>query len=164
MSGFFPHTAYEEDQPRAHAILITHCLHRGFTVGGIIGAGIGSARSVFQRKPFIPTLLRSTGNGALIGTGLLAVGVAGRMWGREEIEWKDRAWRLCENKGQVGVDNWSLGGMGVGAASAGLGMRALGWKGVLGGAALGSIVGTVGYMATMRKEKGKQEGSGIASG
>jgi len=91
------------------------------------------------------------------------VGVTIRMWGREEIEWKDRAWRLCENEGQMGVDNWSLGGMGVGAASAGLGMRALGWKGVVGGAALGSIVGTVGYMAALRKSKGKHEGSGISS-
>lgn len=31
----------------------------------------------------------------------MAVAVPARMWGREEIEWQDRSWRLLENKGQV---------------------------------------------------------------
>ena len=31
---------------------------------------------------------------AVWGMGLLALGLVGRMWGREEVEWKDRSWRL----------------------------------------------------------------------
>jgi hypothetical protein len=33
--------------------------------------------------------------------GIVSVGLVGRMWGREDIEWKDRSWRLMENKGQL---------------------------------------------------------------
>ena len=82
--------------------------------------------------------------------GLLALGLAGRMRGREEIEWQDRAWRLLENEGQMSTDDWSLEGMVVGVALAVLAAR----RGVIviknrpmavvGAAGLGSLVGTEG--------------------
>jgi len=53
-----------------------------------------------------------TGVFAQIATGLMAFAVPGRMFGREEIEWKDRSWRLMENKGQLEVchTHWQLNG------------------------------------------------------
>lgn len=70
------------------------------------------------------------------------------MWGREKIEWQDRAWRLLENKGQVECDDFAAGGAVVGLLGAGWGMRGvgLGWRGVVGGAGVGSLVGVMGYM------------------
>jgi hypothetical protein len=71
------------------------------------------------------------------------------MRGREEIEWQDRSWRLLENKGQLECDDWTYPGMAVGLAGViGSGSaKALGWRGVLGGAGVGSVVGMMGYMA-----------------
>lgn len=74
---------------------------------------------------------------------LMVPGIPGRMWGREEIEWKDRSWRLLENKGQLEVDDWTyVGILGGAVASA----RLRGWRGKIGGIGLGSVAGTVGYM------------------
>jgi hypothetical protein len=149
MSRYFPHPQYAEDQRLSHTILITHCLHRGFAAGGVIGASIGATRSLLSKSsPHKLTLsisvLRGAGTGALIGTGLLAVGVTARMWGREEIEWKDRAWRLCENEGQKNTDDGSLVGIAVALAAGGMakGARVVGWRGLVGGAAVGSLVGS----------------------
>lgn len=47
------------------------------------------------------------------------------------------------------VDDWSLGGALLGVAAVAFsdrGIRGLGWRGVLGGAGIGSLVGTGGYM------------------
>ena len=74
---------------------------------------------------------------------LMVPGIPARMWGREEIEWKDRSWRLLENKGQVECDDWTYGGMAVGAAMA---LRTTGWRGKVGSIGIGSVVGTAGYM------------------
>jgi hypothetical protein len=69
------------------------------------------------------------------------------MWGRQEIEWQDRSWRLLENKGQVECDDWTYPGMAVGLAGVlGSGGAAMGWRGVVGGMGLGSLGGMVGYM------------------
>lgn len=72
----------------------------------------------------------------------------GRMQGRENIEWKDRSWRLLENEGQLETDDWTYIGMAV--APAVLVARKgpnLGWRSYVGAAGLGSVVGMVGYMA-----------------
>ncbi|MCJ1403736.1 hypothetical protein MMC11_006959 [Xylographa trunciseda] len=169
MSHLFPHTAYAEDQPLVHTILTTHVLFRGFQSGAAIGLLVGSARhsvallrqrrapsplSVLYtpaRLAFLPAVItRSTAVGAVVGMALMAVALPGRMWGREEIEWQDRSWRLLENKGQMEVDTWGLMGAGVGAVAGiwgrkGLVERGL-WKGIAGGAGVGTMVGVVGYM------------------
>jgi hypothetical protein len=69
----------------------------------------------------------------------------GQMWGKEEIEWEDRSWRLLENKGQMAVDDWSLVGTAAGLIA---GLRAQpfsAWR-VAGGAGIGSMIGVGGYM------------------
>lgn len=63
-----------------------------------------------------------------------------RMYGRDEIEWRDRSWRLLENKSQVAVDDWTYLGMLVGAATS-VGKRNLGWRVVVGRIGVGSLLG-----------------------
>ncbi|MCJ1421311.1 hypothetical protein MMC32_007674 [Xylographa parallela] len=169
MSHLFPHTAYAEDQPLAHTILTTHVFFRGFQSGAAVGLLLGSARHSLsllrqRRNPpslsqlyaparlaFLPaTIVRSTAVGAVVGTAVMAVALPGRMWGREEIEWQDRSWRLLENKGQQEVDAWGIIGAGVGAlmgigGRTGLVERGV-WKGIVGGAGVGTMVGVAGYM------------------
>lgn len=79
------------------------------------------------------------------------------MWGREEIEWRDRAWRLLENKGQVEVDNWGLAGMGMGLGGVGVLLRrkgVRGWRMGVGALGMGSTAGVLGYMVWRHGVKG----------
>lgn len=169
MSRFLPHPAYAEDQPLFHTILGTHVLHRGFQTGAIFGLLAGATRPLLDRKQRLPItgpspaadlkppllllrplLERFTGTGAVLGTGLIAVGLAVRMYGREEIEWRDRSWRLQENKGQLLVDDLSVAGMVLGGAGSVALMRRggerLAWRRVVGGAGMGSVAGIVVYL------------------
>lgn len=78
--------------------------------------------------------------------GIVSVGLVSRMWGREEIEWKDRSWRLMENKGQLETDDWTYGGMVAGLAATALLKRPVGLVAILGSVGTGSVVGMLGYM------------------
>lgn len=148
MSRLFPHPPYAEDQPYHHTILTTHVLSRGFATGAGVGAAVFSVRRLVSSppRPALSSLLRSAGTGALVGTGLLGVALLGRMRGREEIEWRDRSWRLLENSGQVEADDWMALGAGVGGASVlvSKGLAGVGARGLLGGAGLGALGGMVG--------------------
>lgn len=155
MSRLWPHTLFAEDQPHPTAILTTHVLFRGFQTGAMLGPVVATAQRLYLSRrnpskimPFLPAVIRATGTSAIVGTGLLALALVGRMWGREDIEWRDRSWRLLENKGQVEVDTWSLIGTGLGPL--GLlftqGGRGVGWKMFVGSAGLGGTAGVIGYM------------------
>lgn len=162
----FPHPIYAEDQPSAHSILTTHCLHRGFTAGAVLGLLAPFTRSavtIILRRPtpaaplpYVTRLLSSAAIGGLGGAACLAVGMTGRMWGREKIEWKDRSWRLLAHKTQNREDDWSAGGAVLAAAGMGMLARRGGgfttglprWKIITGGAAAGSVLGTVGHVLT----------------
>ncbi|KAI9149338.1 hypothetical protein HJFPF1_11390 [Paramyrothecium foliicola] len=175
MSRYFPHSAYAEDQPLAHTILGVHVLTRNFTVGTIGGAAVSGVRQLIpllrgsatasstaatataaatamKRVPFSQHLVLSAANGSLFGLGLGAAMLAARMYGREDIEWRDRSWRLMEHRGQLETDDWTYGGMAAGAGAALVARRsspvlaAAGWKGLVGAAALGGLGGTVGYV------------------
>ena len=180
MSRLFPHPAYAEDQPLFHTILGTHVLHRGFQTGAVIGLLAGAVRPLLPRKqpattatikagttsvlkPLMlrPLLERFTGLGAVAGTGLLAVGLGARMYGREEIEWRDRSWRLMENRGQLLVDDLSVAGMVLGSTASVALMRRngekLAWRRVVGGAGFGSVAGLVVYLGWsygIRRDRG----------
>ncbi|KAK1966120.1 hypothetical protein LY78DRAFT_657621 [Colletotrichum sublineola] len=163
MSRYFPHAAYSEDQPLARTILTVHVLARGYTTGAVVGLGVSTVGGLYTRirgakasapDPITTTLrsariLRSTGTASAIGLGLMGIALAGRMRGRDDIEWRDRAWRLMANQGQLATDDWTYGGAAVGlfAAAATPQMRAVGgWRAVAGAAGLGSVAGTVGYL------------------
>jgi len=109
-----------------------------------------------SRKSFWPEfqggMVRSAGTGAAISVAFVGVALVVRMFGKEEIEWKDRAWRLLANSYQVEVDSWSLLGAAGGLATVVAASRAgrigsLTWRTALGGAGLGNMVGVMGYMA-----------------
>jgi len=179
MSRFYPHTEYPEDQPFSRTILTVHVLSRGYLVGSMIGFGVGTTAHLAAlyksrhasssdspisplSRPLSLRLLRSAGLGAFIGLAVLSVGLPAQMYAKEDIEWKDRSWRLLENKGQVETDDW----IGVGAL-AGLGgvlspavakkyggLHVLGWRGVIGGAALGTLGGAAGQLLYRQWYKG----------
>jgi len=164
MSRFFPHTAYAEDQPLSRTILYVHVLTRAVQAGSVVGIGIGSSLSALRffnivksRIPpstFASTVLRSSGTSALVATGILAVALPMKMWGREGIEWKDRSWRLLENKGQVECDDWTYGTMVLGGLGAVPGYRTFGWRGAVGSIGLSSVAGMLGYMGWRYGMKG----------
>jgi hypothetical protein len=153
MSRFFPHTDYAEDQPMSHTVLTTHVLYRGFQTGAVVGHSLKLAKSLFQKntilrnETILAATLRSTGFGALTGTALMVPAVYMRMYGREEIEWKDRSWRLLENNSQKAVDDFSVVGTAFGARQ--IVSHQSAWAKVLlvaGGAGVGSIAGVMVYM------------------
>lgn len=157
MSRFWPHTPYAEDQPYAPQILYTHVLTRAVQSGTVVGAATGTSivvlRSMGVLKPravplsFTSILLRSSGVGTVTALGLLAVALPLRMRDQEDIQWRDRSWRLLENKGQVEVDDWTYPGMALGLASAFTAKGAgLGWRGFAGRVGAGSMAGALGYM------------------
>ncbi|KAK7430358.1 hypothetical protein QQZ08_003106 [Neonectria magnoliae] len=155
MSRFFLHTPYAEDQPLSRTIVTTHVIARTIAMNSLIAAGITTTRRLipaFRPKAvtlsFAPRLLRSASTGTLIAVGLGALMTGGRMFGREEIEWQDRSWRLLENKGQTETDDWTVAGMAAGAALGAVTGRnvGLGWRGAVGGIGLGSVGGMVGYL------------------
>lgn len=80
------------------------------------------------------------------------------MYGREEIEWKDRSWRLLESRGQNQTDEWSAAGMAGGSVVGVVVGRSVGvaaWKGALGGVGAGSALGVVAMM-TWRQISGNK--------
>jgi hypothetical protein len=85
------------------------------------------------------------------------------MQGREEIEWKDRSWRLLANQGQVEADNWILEGGAVGAGAAIIasrtgklpsGLESRLTTAALGGTGLGAAGGTAAYLLWQYGVKG----------
>ncbi|KAM3086443.1 hypothetical protein ACMFMF_000393 [Clarireedia jacksonii] len=166
MSRFWPHTAYEEDQPYGKSILWTHILTRAPPTAAVLGGAI-TVSSLTLRKlnifapkarpsSFTTTLLRSIGVSTVYTTGLLAIATAVRMYGREEIEWQERSWRLLESKGQVECDDFMCGGMALGLLG-GVGKK-LPWQVRLGGLGAGGFIGVMTYMGwRYGVKKGKWE-------
>jgi len=150
MTSFVPHTEHAEDQPHARAILTFHVLRAGAAAGSIISAGTATLTTLYYGprtlSGFGGRLLRHSARGIVFGTVFSGLALAGRMWGREEVEWQDRSWRLLENQGQMEVDNWLLAGSGIGAAAVLLTTKGGVLSKLLGGAGVGMTAGTVGYM------------------
>lgn len=158
MTSLFPHTPYAEDQPYAHSILYFHVMRASamsFTFLSLFQLPISLVRARWSQTPIststlLANTLRTSGRGLLLGTVAGAAMVWGRMRGREEIEWKDRTWRILENKGEVKTDWTALGGAGAGAVVALVAARrgalpANAGNAALGGAGLGMAIG-VPYM------------------
>ncbi|KAK9473652.1 uncharacterized protein V1510DRAFT_406655 [Dipodascopsis tothii] len=160
MDRFIPQADYAEDQPMSRLVLYTHTMHRGFTMGGFIGALVGVARvsklwyttkaqssATVTKSLLTSRVLGSSAIGSLCGVGTLAVMTYAQMWGREQIEWQDRSWRLLHNRGQNRADRWSVVASAASAAAV-LATRSTGiaqspWKALLGTAALASLGATI---------------------
>ncbi|KAI0119946.1 hypothetical protein GGR51DRAFT_495649 [Nemania sp. FL0031] len=158
MSRYYPHSAYAEDQPFARTILITHVETRAITTGTIVGTGVFAAREALQKlrkiapsdtfKASRPQLyLRAAGLGTLGAVAFVSIGLVPRMWGREDIEWQDRSWRLLENKGQVETDDWTYAGIAAGLAATVILKRPVNWVAAVGYVGAGSTAGMLGYLS-----------------
>ncbi|KAL9945631.1 hypothetical protein D7B24_007402 [Verticillium nonalfalfae] len=103
-------------------------------------------------------LLGTVGSATVATVGITALVTIAHMWGRDEVEWLDRSWRLRANPFQTEVDDWTYGTSLAALGIAGVGFRKqmanLGWRGLVGVAGLGSVVGTVGYMGWRHGIKG----------
>jgi len=150
MSRYFPHAPYAEEQPLSRTILTTHVFTRALTMGTVAGIFTLPYIRILNRASSFPppTLLRWAGTGSLVTLTLFTIGLPIRMFGREEIEWKDRAWRLMENKGQLECDDWTYSAMALSAAAAvgSKNIRGRGLIGQIGAVGVGSVLGMVGYM------------------
>jgi hypothetical protein len=159
MTTFFKKAEYAEDQKYAKTILTFHVLRSGAVVGAIsaipIALGFCLIRGPRTISNFNRILLISSSRGLVVGPAVTGVMLVGRMQGRDDIEWRDRSWRLLINNGQVEVDNWVLQGAAAGAilgfvaGRSGKLPRPLGksiWTATSGIAALGTVFGTIGYL------------------
>jgi hypothetical protein len=161
MTSLFPHAQYAEDQPYARSILYLHVMRASamsFSFLSLVHFPISIIAARFRKTPadynmILSRTLKTAGRGLILGTAAGAVMTWGRMRGREEIEWKDRSWRVLENDGEVKTDWVTLGAAGGGAVGALLAAR----KGtlplnmgnaVLGGAGVGFASGVPFMIAT----------------
>jgi len=180
MTSLFPHPEYAEDQPYAKTILTFHVLRSGATTGAILSIPSAIASTLYWGPKTLPAfssrLFIHSFRGSLAGLLFSALALEARMWGKDNIEWQDRSWRLLENKGQVEVDNWILEGEVLGGITALIAARR-GWfppvlnekmvQTVVGGMGLGSVVGTTDYMVWRYGIRGgkfpdKNKAAGIA--
>lgn len=154
MTSLFPHPPYAEDQPYARTILYLHVMRASamsFTFLSFFRLPISYLKSTYQGTPInIPALvvrtLGSSSRAFVAGSAVGAMATFGRMMGREEIEWKDRAWRIVENEGEKDTDWVVLGGAGAGAFAVTVVARrgaipVNAGRAMLGGAGMGSGIG-----------------------
>jgi hypothetical protein len=154
MTSLFSHAPYAEDQTNAHSILYLHVMRASAmssTFFALFRIPITLASARYRQMPInMPVLvartLQSSGRAFIAGGLIGGLMTWGRMRGREEIEWQDRAWRILENKGEVRTDWAVLGGIGAGAfasftAARRGAIRASVGSATLGGAGAGSSIG-----------------------
>ncbi|OAK98089.1 hypothetical protein IQ06DRAFT_349810 [Phaeosphaeriaceae sp. SRC1lsM3a] len=161
MDTLFAQAAYAEDQGNAHSILYLHVMRASamsFTFVSLLRFPFDAARARYQKTPIDTTTLltrtfRSSGRAFVLGTAAGALATWGRMRGKEEVEWQDRAWRILNNKGEMQTDWVTAGGVGAGAvvgvAAARRGALPLSTaNAILGGAGAGSAIGIPFMIAT----------------
>ncbi|KAF1963172.1 hypothetical protein CC80DRAFT_521992 [Byssothecium circinans] len=174
MTSLFPHPPYAEDQPYARTILYLHTFRAGAMTGSFIPiftapiAVYLSSRNAAPRNPnprtplsvqLLQRHLVHSSRGLVAGGIFGLVATAGRMYGREEIEWKDRSWRLLQNRGQEVTDLVAFGGAGLGAVVGGMVARSRvggigGVRAVLGGTGVGMSFGVLYMMVTFARGRG----------
>jgi hypothetical protein len=154
MDSIFPQAVYAEDQKNSKAILYLHVMRASamsFTFFGFFRFPVALARAQVRKTPvdwpaIVARTLQSSGRAFALGSALGALATWGRMRGKQEIEWQDRAWRILGNKGEMKTDWTTVGGMGAGAVASVVAARrgvipiSVG-AAVLGGASLGSGIG-----------------------
>ncbi|QDS72746.1 hypothetical protein FKW77_004005 [Venturia effusa] len=155
MAHRIPHPPNAEDQAYAKCYLTFHVLRSTLPLGAALSIPTSIASTFYYGPRTIPTftsrLFLHSSRGSTTGLALGFIMLEGRMWGREEIEWKDRTWRLLENKGQIEVDSWivacGLVGSVASVFAARRGKIPVDGRRLVSGAGLGSVAGTGGYVA-----------------
>ncbi|EUC28116.1 hypothetical protein COCCADRAFT_109979 [Bipolaris zeicola 26-R-13] len=145
MTSLFPHPVYAEDQPYARSILYLHVMRASamsfsfFSLARFPASIIGARynKAPIDYNVILARTLKTAGRGLVLGTVAGAVMTWGRMRGLEEIEWKDRSWRILENNGEVQTDWVTLGCASGGAVAALIAARRGMIKMPVGGAVLG---------------------------
>ncbi|KAF7900409.1 uncharacterized protein EAF01_007711 [Botrytis porri] len=94
------------------------------------------------------------GTNTLGVTSLLTIATIARMYGRTDIEYQDRSWRLLESKGQMESDDWMYGGMIVGALWKFKSGSLVDWRVRVGSISAGSAMGALGYLGWRYGVKG----------
>jgi hypothetical protein len=93
MTTLFPHAEYAEDQKYAKTILTFHVLRSGAAAGAAtafpIALGLCLAKGPRNLSTLSRILLVSSSRGLVAGPVVTGVMLVGRMWGREDIEWRD---------------------------------------------------------------------------
>jgi hypothetical protein len=123
MTSLFRHPLYAEDQPYARTVLYLHVMRASAMSFSFLSLAQFPASIVatrYRNRPIdynaiLARTLKTSGRGLVLGTAAGAFMIWGRMRGRQEIEWKDRSWRILEISGEVKTDWVTLGGAGVGA-------------------------------------------------
>jgi hypothetical protein len=159
MTSFIPRSNEAKDQKYAKSILTFHVLRSFATAGAILSIPTSIASTLYYGPKTLPIfstrLFLHSFRGSLGGLVVGVVALEQRMWGKDHSEWQDRSWKLLDNRGQMEVDNWILGGEflgGVGAlvaARRGLLPPALAGNALttaVGGMGIGAAVGTMDYM------------------
>jgi hypothetical protein len=154
MDSLFQETSYAEDQKNAHSILYLHVMRASsmsFTFISLLRFPLSLVVARYNRRPIdmpklVARILQSSGWAFALGTAVGALATWGRMRGREEMEWQDRAWRILENKGENQTDWVTMGGVGAGTVAGVLAARrgaipASVGNAMLGGAGVGSSIG-----------------------
>lgn len=147
MTSLFSHTAYAEDQPSGSAILYLHVMRASamsFSFISLFRFPISLLNARYRNLPIdmraiTARTLQSSGRAFVIGSAAGALMTWGRMRGKEEIEYQDRAWRILENQGEVKTDWAVLGGGGAGAVAGLLAARRGAIPLSAGSAALGGV-------------------------
>lgn len=140
MDKLFPHPEYPEDQPHSKIILTIHVLRSGLTAGSILSVLSGTLTTLYKEPSALLSsqhgnrLLVHASRGGVAGFILSGVMLTAMMRGKEDIEWKDRAWLLLDSEGQCEFDKWVVAGGVIG----GLGAMTLG-KGRTGASAAAAI-------------------------
>lgn len=154
MASLFPHTVYAEDQANAHATLYLHVMRASAMTCSFASLFRFPASLLNARYRKLPIDMRaitartltSSGRALVIGSAVGALMTWGRMRGREEIQWQDRAWRILQNEGEVKTDWVTIGGAGAGAVAGLVAARrgavpASVGNAMLGGAGAGAAIG-----------------------
>jgi hypothetical protein len=154
MDSIFPQAAYAEDQRNSRSILYLHVMRASamsFTFFSLFRFPFALARAQYQKTPInmsvlVARTLQSSGRAFVLGSAAGALATWGRMRGKEEVEWQDRAWRILGNKGEMKTDLVTVGGMGAGAVAGVVAARrgvvpASVGAAVLGGAGAGAGIG-----------------------
>ncbi|EUC48508.1 hypothetical protein COCMIDRAFT_33990 [Bipolaris oryzae ATCC 44560] len=145
MTSLFPHPAYAEDQPYARSILYLHVMRASamsfsfFSLARFPAAVVGARynKTPIDYNVILARTLKTAGRGLVLGTAAGVVMTWSRMRGLEEIEWKDRSWRILENNGEVKTDWVTLGAASGGAVAVLIAARRGRMKMPIGGAVLG---------------------------